>query len=347
MGHKTLFILFLSLCLIQLPSAFAEEGENDPPMQGEETEDTKPKRESRPQPRNQGTNDAGNSGNAGQMAGTALNTLMGAGMMGYGIYMMTNSETHKGIAVAKDRTPGQTGAPEHAMSAQEKMMAMMMLMMGAQSMAQAAAQMGGAGKSGKSAAGAAYGGYNPDEFTIDLPDGASVTSSELKSQINKGLMTAKKYGITVDPKTGVGTFPDGTKVKPGDISLNAGEMAAATGLPASFLSESFDAFEKSMEKVNAKFRGMRLRATGKGMFGGGGGGGRSSGEGPGYDASIQTPKFAFNLKGKKKRGLAGKFAKRKSMFKGSPIGVAGDNIFDMVTRKYKSLVTRSYFANYK
>jgi hypothetical protein len=177
--------------------------------------------------------------------------------------------------------------------------------------------------------------FNSDYFSKLDPsmfapeDRATIASlSKIGRESQAGLDQLAKKGYKFDPGSGSVTTPSGKKVS-GDSMANAGAMAAA-GLSKEEIAETMDI----LKKANAAGSSMGL------SFGGGGGSRVAAGANDG----SALPDFGALMRGLdgKKRGPASLDGMKKYI--GSePIGVAVDNIFEMVSRRYKSQAGQGAF----
>lgn len=175
------------------------------------------------------------------------------------------------------------------------------------------------------------GSYNsPDPGTNPDPSG----SANLASAGTPGSFTSAKkmldqlsgLGYTIDPKTGVVTTPNGT-LSASDFSSPA-SMAAAGFSPA-----QIGAAQKALEEINSKYSKDSAAKVTPVAVGSGSGG-------YDYNANSKNSKDPFSKYFKSLRepastkavGVAGKTV----LLSGEPIGAKGDNIFDMIHRRYQA-----------
>ena len=138
------------------------------------------------------------------------------------------------------------------------------------------------------------------------------------------LDAAKTMGVTFNPEDGTITTPKGT------IPMSAAGSAAGLA-SAGFDMQGAQAAENALERMKAQAKNSpRVKSMGFANYGGGGGGGS-------YNAAEMKDPFAdlfkqMNNKNKKKvdRAVAG----MSKPHHGELIGVAGDNIFQMINRRY-------------
>lgn len=216
----------------------------------------------------------------------------------------------------------------------------------------AANSLGGA--SGKSAAaGADMSGYDPSmlgDFGGNVPTGIDPLTGRTvaggtvggipggSTAITKGIQDLKKQlnqvGVKVSPDGKTMTTPDGRKF---DMSNGGGsgskEDLMAMGMTASEADAALAASGKFAKDYASKFAQMKQLDG----AGGGGGGGRSTasdvaGGAGGADAFGGWDRDARNRNARNKNKISGLTKK----FGDDTIGVSGDNIFEMVTRRYKA-----------
>jgi hypothetical protein len=152
----------------------------------------------------------------------------------------------------------------------------------------------------------------------DNPDWITATNAKTKLE---------NSGWKIDSKGKSVTTPDGTVVPAS--ALNSASGMAAAGASASDIL----AFQNAMKKVEEKAAKLNKSAVDGSMFddagGGGGGGSKSASAATPYLPPIPSgPKLGINRDPAQVAGM-------KKDYNGSPIGVAGDSLFDMVDRRYK------------
>jgi hypothetical protein len=148
------------------------------------------------------------------------------------------------------------------------------------------------------------------------PYGAGITYASVQE-------AAQKAGVSVAPDGKSGTMPDGTVVP-----IN-GSSASDAGMRSAGLTDSQIAQAKALsDELKDKLGKNGNSGAGAGAFAGGGGGGGGAMSRPPPDAAP-TSVLAGSRKKPNVSGMTKNFGKDK-------IGVAGDNIFEMVSRRYKS-----------
>jgi len=257
--------------------------------------------------------------------GQALNMVTGAVNFGVGAYYATKCPTDGGSC---------------AMSA-------LFFLMGAQNMMQAAAQ----GKSGGQAAGAVYAtdiglggsGYDPSIAEKIKQDPELKAGTDFAASVAQG-----KGGFTYDPKTNTVTTAKGTKIKGSDLG-NSSALAAA-GVPKAAIdlmnASQADALAKAKEKID-KLGLNKLNTNvvaGEESSGGGGSGGSGS-SGAGGDAAGYAGARAGAGSGLGIDRDPAQIAGMQKNYNGEPIGVSGDSIFKMMTRRYKVKESQSTFLD--
>ena len=259
--------------------------------------------------------------------GQALNMVTGAVNFGVGAYYASECGPHNGMACA---------------------MSAMFFLMGAQNMMQASAQ----GKSGGQASGAVYAtdiglggsGYDPGIAERMSADPELKAGTDWAASVSQG-----KAGFTYDPKTNTVTTAKGTKIKGSDLG-NSSALAAA-GVPKAAIdlmnSSQVDALAKAQQKID-KLGLNKLNTNvvaGEESSGGGGSGGSGS-SGAGGDAA------GYGVAGAGAHGAGlgidrdpAQIAGMQKNYNGEPIGVSGDSIFKMMTRRYKVKESQSTFLD--
>lgn len=219
--------------------------------------------------------------------------------------------------------------------------------MGALALAQGAMDGGAAGQSGKTAS-ASYGtglGSNAGSGSSGGGSGSTDPSNPNYGtgkggfndpKIKAGLKALKEAGYEVSSAGVKG--PDG-KTVPASAFGNAGAMTAA-GMSPSAVKEALKvaaAMNDEISKLNGK-----MGSVGVAEGGGGGGSDGSSGNSSNSSTSSYRPSsanpFAIN-NGQKQQMVAGKTV----LFDGEPIGVRGQDIFEMVHTAYEKKRQRSNF----
>jgi len=211
---------------------------------------------------------------------------------------------------------------------------------GALAALQALAQGEAAGQSGSVKAATDYTGQSTDNGTNNGPGGSSNPINAVDPtgtvEFKEGMKKLKEAGYSVT-KEGV-TFPDGS-VKPASAFSSPGGMAAA-GMSPSAIQEA-QKILAAVEKDAAKYGAGSVASV---PVEGGGGGGSEGNSGANKDGdsdsrygSYKNP-FAVGADQKRKM-VAGKTV----LFAGEPIGVSGQNIFDMIHDKYQRMRQSNYF----
>jgi hypothetical protein len=216
--------------------------------------------------------------------------------------------------------------------------------MGALAMMQGGHDSGAAGESAATYGASAYqnpgsnaGGSSATTEETSPADPAKGTAGFASASVEKGLATLKEAGYQVTP-AGV-TSPDGTFTP-----------ASSFGSPSSMAAAGFDAgairdAKRVTDAINDEIGKNGARVSGVATASSGGGGGDYSGAGGGGDggaggntsAHLTNP---FGLDGAaQKKLMAGKTVN----FDGVPIGVRGDNIFEMVHDCYQKKRTGNQF----
>lgn len=159
-----------------------------------------------------------------------------------------------------------------------------------------------------------------------------LTYDGLMKEINSGVAEMKAKGYSYDAKTGVITTPNG--------KLNAESLNSAAGMKAAGFSDAQvaaalagqekqkAAFDKAYDDILKKF-GMD-----EGDFAGGGGSARG---GRGSEGGFKLNTFAQQKTKATIIGLS------KSDGKGGQIGVAGDDMFGMIHRRYQEQRSQKLF----
>ncbi|WP_413289337.1 hypothetical protein [Bdellovibrio sp. HCB337] len=252
-------------------------------------------------------------------AGQMLNTVIGAANIAFGTACLS--------ACSSGGCDCATGA--------------MFLMMGMQNMAQAGSQGKTSGQ-----AGGTYGMTDTGLGTTGYdPNAALQNDPEVKKGLDfmESLAQGKPInGVTYDPKTGNLTTADGKTIKGKDVSSPAAMEAA--GVSKSVI-DSISAMEKKFEaKAKAKVdKLMSVAVNGEeGSAGGGGGGGSAITSGSGSEAAAGYAAAGSGLGVDRDPAQVAGMQKN---YNGEPIGVAGDSIFKMMNRRYKTKENQNTFLD--
>lgn len=189
--------------------------------------------------------------------------------------------------------------------------------MGAMALMQAGHDAGAAGQSAASFDASKY-GANP---TVSDPNGIGGFDKD-----KLALATAKlgEAGYTVS-ENGV-KYPDGSTY--GSTDLISPAAMESAGLGAGSAAEAQSLVDGIVADATKDANSPRV--SGVGINGGGGGSGGSGGDGGGSSSAYGSGTYAMNADDQKKL-IAGKTV----MFDGEPIGVRGNNIFEMVHQAYQ------------
>jgi hypothetical protein len=175
-----------------------------------------------------------------------------------------------------------------------------------------------------------------NDFELNLPDGRTLDNKQVQNLLNQGRKDLAKAGVKLNENGDI-TFPNGNTANMNDLSNgNSAAFGAAAGLSEKEVNDLKD-------KIN-KTGAQAVATVGKdvNMVAGGGGGGSAPGaEGVGSGSSFDMNSMFGKAKSKANlnRGVAG----LSKMLGGQPIGVAQDDIFKMVSRKYENKKSESFF----
>lgn len=177
------------------------------------------------------------------------------------------------------------------------------------------------------------GGTNGDLDPSAVPGTGDVGFNN--PNIKEGMDKLTESGYKISPE-GV-TFPDGS-FKPASAFDSPSSMVAAGMSPsdAQAAGDVLAAVNKELENISGATVSSMKVDGGSGGYAGGGGGSADFGDLDSF--KLPTLKNPFD-KADKKKLLAGKSV----MVGGEPIGVKGDNIFDMVHRAYQKKRGKNQF----
>jgi hypothetical protein len=210
------------------------------------------------------------------------------------------------------------------------------LLMGLQNMAQSGAQGKTAGQAAGTVGQTDIGttGYDPSlAADPDLKKGTDFVTSVTN-------VKAKDKGFSYDPATGTVTSASGKTLSGKDVS-SAAAMAAAgvsKGVIDTVSQMNEKALASAMKKVESKLG--KIAVNGEEMGAGGGGGDSSSSRG----SATADPAYGAG----RGAGLGidrdpAQVAGMQKNYNGEPIGVSGDSIFKMMTRRYKTKESQNNF----
>lgn len=151
-------------------------------------------------------------------------------------------------------------------------------------------------------------------------------SAAFKSEMSKGFNALSKVGAKLDPKTGKVTFPNGTTLGADQLgNPNAMSQAGVTPTQMKNIQMQLSDLEKAaLAKAGAA-------ATAENGFEGGGGGGSATT----VASDDANGMGGLGGAGKDRDPAAASVAGMTKNFNGELIGVAGDDIFQMMARRYR------------
>ncbi len=138
----------------------------------------------------------------------------------------------------------------------------------------------------------------------------------------------EKAGWKFDVKKGIAKGPKGEVIS-GSLASSADSMRTA-GAPDSAIKDYTSTMQSALQKAAEKAKGAD-----NDMFGGDLGGG---GSGAPVVAAAADGSQGFSMPGQPRLGInrdPAQVAGMKKDYKGNPIGVAGDSLFDMIDRRYQ------------
>jgi hypothetical protein len=249
-------------------------------------------------------NQGSNTGQASQSSGSGANAAAGAALMAAGAALMANPPT----------------APQGAM----------LMAMGILAMMQSGHDGDAAGQSGNTGLASIEGNKGT---SLTNTDPATGTSAFTDAKIAQGKAALEAQGYKMGPD-GTLTRPDGTTVPAS--AYNSPSSMAAAGMSPQTIADA-QKIVTDAEKDSPKVSGVGVNSAG------GGGSGMAVSEGEGGGEANATGGMAvnpFNLNADAKAKL---IAGKTVMFDGEPIGVRGQNIFDMVHDCYQKKRKGNHF----
>ncbi|MDZ4661219.1 MAG: hypothetical protein SGJ18_06320 [Pseudomonadota bacterium] len=208
-----------------------------------------------------------------------------------------------------------------------------MVAMGVLSTAQGLSQKKVASGAGISGAQSGFDDGAPDKFIITTPDGKQIGPNSFQNQINKGLNSLEQYGAKLDSNTGSLTLPNGQEVALGGVGGSVGDIAKKLGVDEDQAKILAD--ELSKQKKNA------LAAANDSKFEMIAGGGGASSSPPQSSADTNLDRY-FGARPMRKVATS-KTAGLTKNIGGDRVGIAQDDIFQMVRRKYEDKKSESFF----
>lgn len=171
---------------------------------------------------------------------------------------------------------------------------------------------------------------------------SSYAATQFSSYINKdaanALADAEKYlagqGYKFDPKSMSVTNPDGKKFNLKDLSRDAGAMALQTGLPQEDIEKALKAMDGKAKEISKDVKVAKVemsKSSGSSVTGGDSG---SAG------AGISGFNFGMGRRKPTNTEVSG----LKKYLGSDQVGVAGDDIFLMVQRRYQEKNRAEYFS---
>lgn len=243
--------------------------------------------------------------------------------------------------VAKGKVTEEQGIQTYQSGDFTKTLGLVMIGMGilsgTQGLAQAATSIGASESESQSG----YNGsdYAGKDFELSLPDGSTLNSNRLKDMLDSQKSELARMGGKLN-ENGLMTLPNGKTADLNDLSNgNAGAFAAATGLSPAQMEKLAGAIKDAGSKA-AGLNGFNAKDMRVSMSSGGSSGGRD-GDGAGSGSRFDFSKMFPNMKPKDRS--AASFTGPAKNFRGQPIGVAQDNIFKMVSRRYQEKSKSNYF----
>lgn len=160
------------------------------------------------------------------------------------------------------------------------------------------------------------------------PDPTGTDSFQSSTAAGQQALAAAGYTVTPDSVTA----PDGTSVPSSQFGTSGGMAQAG------FSADQIKAAQKAIADANSKYGGIKVSSVDVADGSGGGGGGNGNGGQAGFTLPSFANPFAINNKAKQAL-VAGKTV----LFDGEPIGVRGDDIFQMVHLAYDRKRQRNSF----
>jgi hypothetical protein len=204
----------------------------------------------------------------------------------------------------------------------------MLMAMGILAMMQSGHDGDAAGQSGNTGLASVQG--NPG--TTTNPDPATGSSAFTDSKIAQGKAALEAQGYKMGPN-GTLTTPDGNTIPAS--AFNSPSSMAAAGMSPQTIADA--------EKILADAEKDAPKVSGVAVNSSGGGGGMAVSEGEGSGEANATGGMTFNPFNLNADAKAKLIAGKTVMFDGEPIGVRGQNIFDMVHTCYQKKRKGNHF----
>ncbi len=168
---------------------------------------------------------------------------------------------------------------------------------------------------------------------------SSYKAAQFTAYVNKeaedALAAATKYlegrGYKFDPKKLSVTNPDGAAFNLSDLSRNAADMAKKTGLSEEDIEKALAAMDGKAKEISKDMKVAKVEMTG-------GTGGNAPAPGTGITG------FDFSRNNASRKPMNVEIAGLKKYLGNDQIGVAGDDIFSMVQRRYREKNKEEFFS---
>jgi hypothetical protein len=201
-----------------------------------------------------------------------------------------------------------------------------LIYMGVTSLNQAKAQRNSASGAGRAAWDSAY---NATQFSD------YVNTKDIDAAYADAMRKLSENGYKLDQKKMSVTDPNGKVFNFKDLSRNASDMAMKTGFPEDEIKKALDTMdEKAKELSKVKVAKVDHSAGGK----------HSSSEGSGAPPAEGAGLVGFNFGGRERKPTNVEVAGFKKYLGNDAIGVAGDDIFLMIKRRYEEKNKAEFFS---
>ena len=176
------------------------------------------------------------------------------------------------------------------------------------------------------------GGGGMGDFTVPQPDGGpDLSLNDLMYQAEEGLKNFEKLGYEYDKKKGTITGPGG-KSAPAS-AMGSGQALADAGL---INASDIEAYDASLEAKKKKRNKIIVKSMGSAK-----GGYKASSRRD--TASVGGSAYSYGID--KSKISAAQTSGLTKDFGGTPIGVASDDLFNMLSQRYESLAEDQQFIN--
>lgn len=270
-----------------------------------------------------GATSAANQSSSGNNWGSVISSAVGGGMIAYGTPLIYSN------CFVPTPNPGQVALCQRGVVVD---------ILGGLALVQGISSSGASDQNNTVANQTAVG----EPVTTTSPNSAA--KSAALAQLAAVKAALKQAGVNFDTTTGIATLPNGKTISPSDTS-NPAAIAAETGMSQSdykgILAKAAELEKKAI--ADAQKSGTAYTAS-NGFDGGSGGAGLNPLDAAADPAAAAAAALAAKRAPANASGKAGVAGMARN-YNGDMIGVAGDDIFQMMTRRYQEKVKNQSFLS--